>query len=183
LNSAKDPLDVAVDDSDGLVAGDAGDGGRGVGAYAGELAETMCGSGHSAAMVGEDGLSGCVEHAGTAVVAEAAPEGKNVLLVGFGEGLNRRKALEEGGIALDDYGDAGLLEHDFGDPDGVWIGGLAPGEIALAAVIPDEEFGSHAGDGLLGGPAAAGHGERLRHPPAYAGPVGFRPLASLLADS
>ena len=77
--------------------------------------------------------------------------------------LRRVKALEEGGVALDDNRDAGLLQHYFGDPDGVWVSGLPPGEIALAAVIPDEELGSHLGDAVLRGPAAAGHGERLRH--------------------
>ena len=37
-------------------------------------------------------------------------------------------------IVRDDGSSLGLLEHDFGNQDGVGIGGLAPGEIAFALV-------------------------------------------------
>jgi len=165
LNSAKDPLNVAIDYSDGLVIGEAGDSGGSVGADAGELSKTLCGDGHDAAMFEDDGLSGFVEHACTAVVAEAAPKGEHILLIGFSEGLNGGKALEESGITFHDHSDPGLLEHDFRDPDGIWIRGMPPGEITLVAVVPGEEFRAHLDDGLLAGPAAAGHGESLRHAP------------------
>ena len=172
LDSAKNPLDVAIDYGDGLVVGEAGDGGGSVGTDARKLAEILCGGGHDAAVVVDDGLGGFMQHAGAAVVAEAAPKGEHILLVGFGEGLKGRKALEEGGVALDDHGDAGLLEHDFGDPDRVRIIGVPPGEITLAALIPSEEFGSHVGEGLLARPAAVGHGESLSHrtDPSFMGP-------------
>ena len=98
---------------------------------------------------------------GAAVVAEAAPEGKHVLLAGSSERLDCGKALEESGVAVDDGGDPGLLEHYFRDPDGVRVGGLPPGKVALVAVIPVEEFSAHPGNGCGGVPSAAGHGERL----------------------
>ena len=39
-------------------------------------------------------------------------------------------------IVRDDGSSLGLLEHDFGDQDGVGIVGLAPGKIAFALVEP-----------------------------------------------
>jgi len=77
-----------------------------------------------------------VEHAGAAIVAETAPESQDILLVGFGKGLDRWEALKEGGVAFYDDGDPGLLEHDFGDPDRVRVCRMSPWEVALAALIP-----------------------------------------------
>ena len=39
-------------------------------------------------------------------------------------------------IVRDDGSGQGLLEHDFGNQDGVGIAGLTPGEIAFALVEP-----------------------------------------------
>ena len=50
---------------------------------------------------------------------------------------------------IEDGGDAGLLQHDFGDPDGVGIAGATPGEIAFVEVEPGEEVGAEVhGPGL-----------------------------------
>ena len=40
---------------------------------------------------------------------------------------------------VEDGRDAGLLEHDLREPDGIGIAGSTPGQIALVAVIPGEE--------------------------------------------
>jgi len=42
-------------------------------------------------------------------------------------------------VALDDHGDAGLLEHYFRDPDGVSVAAVSPGQIAAVARVPLEQ--------------------------------------------
>ena len=77
----QDALDVAVDDGDAFAEGDAGDGGAGVFADAGEGAELCGGGGEHAVAFADEELGGLVEHAGSAVVAEAGPGGEDF---GFG---------------------------------------------------------------------------------------------------
>ncbi len=125
--SLDDALDVAVDDGDGLVVGDGGDGGGGVEADAGEGAELGGGGWEGAGVVADDELGGGVKHSGAAVVAEAAPEGEDGGLGRGGEGVDGGESGEEGAVFVEDGGDAGLLEHDFRDPDGVGVAGGAPG--------------------------------------------------------
>ena len=111
----------------------------GVEADAGEGAELGGGGGEDAGMVLDDGLGGGVHHAGAAVVAEAAPEGEDGGLGRGGEGVDGGECGEEGLVFVEDGGDAGLLEHDFRDPDGVGVAGGAPGEVAAVEVEPGEE--------------------------------------------
>ena len=93
-DAAEDALDISVDHGDMLAVGDAGDGGGGVGADAGELAQFGGGAGHDSEVLGDDGLRGLVEHAGATVVAESAPEGEDVLLMGGGQGLQRSGSVQ-----------------------------------------------------------------------------------------
>ena len=134
-----DALDVAVYDGDGLVVSDGGNGGGGVEPDAGEGAEACGGGGKDAGVVLGDGLGGGVHHAGATVVAEAAPEGEDGGLGRGGEGVDGGEGGEEGLVFVEDGGDAGLLEHDFRDPDGVGVAGGAPGEVAAVEVEPGEE--------------------------------------------
>ena len=43
--------------------------------------------------------------------------------------------------------DLGLLEHGFGEPDGVGIAGFPPGHGAFVGVEPGEEASGEAGEG------------------------------------
>src|SRR6201996_3303243 len=139
-DAEEDALDVAVDDSDGFAEGDGGDGGCGVLADAGEGAETEGGARELAGELALNELRGAMEEMRAAVVAEAGPEGEDVFLFGFGEGFEGWEAAQELGVAVDDGGDARLLQHDLGEPGGVGVADAAPGEIAGVLAIPGEEL-------------------------------------------
>ena len=154
-------LDVAVDYGDVFAEGDAGDGGGGVVADAGEGAEFVRGFGELAAELADHELCGAVEHARAAVVAEAAPESEDGVFRRFGEGFECGEAEEEFFVALGYGGDARLLQHDFGEPRGVRVVDAAPGERAGVFAVPEgeavaeigERGAGELGDGFLSGDA------------------------------
>ncbi len=139
-DAEEDALDVAVEDGDGFAEGDGGDGGCGVLADAGERAEVVGSARELAMELALNELRGAVEEMRAAVVAEAGPEREHVFLFGFGESFEGWEAAEELGVALDDSGDARLLEHDLREPGGVGVADAAPGEVASVLVVPGEEL-------------------------------------------
>ncbi len=68
-DTTEDALHVAIDYGYVLAMSNAGDGGSGVGADAGEFAEFVGGGRHHSGVLGDDGLRGFMQHAGAAVVA------------------------------------------------------------------------------------------------------------------
>jgi hypothetical protein len=132
-------FDVAVDYGNAFAKGDAGDCGAGVLADAGQGAELDgCIREDASAFFG-DKLRGLMEHACAAIVPEAGPGGEDLLFVGKGEGEDGGEAAKEGMVVVDDRGDAGLLQHDFGDPGTVRVGDAAPGKLACMGAIPAHE--------------------------------------------
>ena len=93
-------------------------------------------------MLLDEELRGTMEHAGAAIVAEAGPEREHVGLRREGKREDGRKAGEEGGVVLDDGGDAGLLEHDLGDPCAVRVMDASPRKRAGVELIPVREAGA-----------------------------------------
>ena len=65
------------------------------------------------------------EIAGSGVVAEACPFVHDVLRIGCGQRFYIRPFVQEFQEIRDDGGDCCLLEHDFGEPDVVWVRGLS----------------------------------------------------------
>ncbi len=112
----KDALDIAIDHGDTLAEGDAGDGGAGVLADARKGTEFDGGVGERASALLDDELRRLVEHSGAAVVAEAGPGGEHLFFGGERKGDDGGKPAQKVVVVLDDGGDAGLLQHDFGDP-------------------------------------------------------------------
>ncbi len=43
-------------------------------------------------------------------------------------------------VVLDDSGDAGLLEHDLGDPRAIGIIDVAPGELPRMGAVPSDQL-------------------------------------------
>ena len=80
-----------------------------------------------------------MKHAGTAVVAQAAPDGEDIIERGRGQGCDIRKALEENIVVIKNGVNAGLLQHYFREPDGIGIAGAAPGQVAPICVIPRQQ--------------------------------------------
>ena len=62
---------------------------------------------------------------------------QNVRFSRSGKRANSGEATQPPIIVRDDGSSLGLLEHDFGNENGVRMAGLAPGEIAFAFVEPD----------------------------------------------
>ncbi len=100
------------------------------------------GLGQLAAMLDDDGFCAFMQEAGAAVVAETAPGGEDFVFSGCGERFDGWELLHPVGVVIQDGGDAGLLQHDLGDPDGVGVAGTTPGEIAFVSVEPGEEIGA-----------------------------------------
>jgi hypothetical protein len=79
-----------------------------------------------------------VDHARAAVIAQTAPLGEDILLGGECQCDHRGKADEKRLEAVDDYGNARLLEHDLRDPDRVWIGIATPRQVTPVDRVPIE---------------------------------------------
>ena len=137
--AGEDAHDVAIKDRGGLIEGDRGNGAGGVATDAGERGEGVSGSRENAGVEGDDLFGGGVKMFSPTVVAEAGPEGEDILKIGGGELGNGGEAFEEAVIVGNHRGDLGLLEHGFGEPDGVGIGGFPPGHWAFVAVEPFKE--------------------------------------------
>ena len=140
--TADDADHVAVDGCVGESQGDAGNGRGGVGSRAGEAEDSLVAV-RDALRVNQ--FRRAVQVPRPAVITEAAPGGQYIGFGGVRQGLNAGEPLEEA-MEIRNYRlHACLLEHDFGNPDAIEVGGLAPGEIAANGVIPGQQ-GSAEGD-------------------------------------
>jgi len=99
----------------------------------------------------DDVLGGLVEVAGAGVETEALPVVQHLVPLGLGEGLYRRKRLQEAVIVVAHRVDARLLQHDFRDPDAVRVVRLAPGHRPLVRVVPVEQILTKRGALRVGG--------------------------------
>jgi hypothetical protein len=77
-----------------------------------------------------------VEIAGSRVIAQALPGVQNVRFSRSGKRADGGEAAQPPIIVRDNSGGLGLLEHDFGNQDGIGIAALAPGEIAFVEQKP-----------------------------------------------
>ncbi|MEY2599668.1 MAG: hypothetical protein RLZZ142_1927, partial [Verrucomicrobiota bacterium] len=141
--AGEDAGDVGVDGGGGKVECEGGDGSGGVGADSREGGEVFGVLGEAALEAFEDGLGGAVEVARAGVVAQALPEGEDVLLGGACEGFEGGKALHPAGEEGQDGGDLGLLEHELAHEDGVGGGVCAPGELASVGEEPRAELAAN----------------------------------------
>src|ERR1700722_15908547 len=84
-DTQEDPLHISVHYGDWLAKGNAGDGGGSVLSDSGEFAQFFGGPGENALVLLDHHLRGFVHHLRAAVIAQAAPGGKNVWLSRLGE--------------------------------------------------------------------------------------------------
>ena len=98
---------------------------------------------HLAAMLLDDGAGAGMERPGAPVVAETLPCVQDVVFVGRGEGVEGRKAREEGREPGLDRRHRGLLQHELAEQDLVGRGSLTgsrpPGQLATVGVVPGEQ--------------------------------------------
>src|SRR5450432_537072 len=73
------------------------------------------------------------------VIAEPAPKRQHIRLSGCRQRFNRGEACQEPLVIRDHRCRPGLLQHDFGNPYAVRVGGAPPGKIAMAVAVPGEQ--------------------------------------------
>ena len=147
--------DVAVEDSERSAVGDAENGGSGVAADAGESERGFLRSRKFTGVEADDFFCCAMEIARAGVIAEAGPGFEDGRFGSASESADGGKSGEETLVVGEDGGDAGLLEHDFRNPDAVGVAGGAPGESALVGVEPGEKTAAKGGE-QTGGREAEG---------------------------
>ena len=138
-DARQDANDVAVENRRRLIERDAADCASGVTSNAGQCEHGIEFAGEFAVVLVHNEL-GCALHiADTSVIAETFPELMDSFGAGFGESPNVRQGLHPAFPIRPDGFDLGLLEHDFGDPDGVGIARAPPREITGVFRVPIEQ--------------------------------------------
>ena len=116
---------------------------RRVGAETFQFLHFFAGAGKFAAMVADDGFCRFVQRARAAVVAQPLPEGKNFLFRGAGQTFYRRQTAHKTFKIAKHGFDRCLLEHEFGNKNGIRVGMRAalypPGKAAPVEFIPVQE--------------------------------------------
>ena len=90
-------------------------------------------------MFGGDLLCRSLHSARAAVITEAAPDPEQILFRCSGQTIDTRESFQEPLVVGHDGRHAGLLQHDFRDPDAVGVFGAPPREIALVAAVPAQQ--------------------------------------------
>lgn len=138
-----DALDIAVHDGFGLIIGNRGNSGRGIGADSGQLTQSRPRPGKAT----PGGHRACAGHqvACPGIISKPGPFGHDLGIIGGGQiadsGPARGETLEIG----PDRSHGGLLQHHLGQPDPIGIGGAGsrphpPGQIAGVPVIPVQKL-------------------------------------------
>src|SRR5437879_2353757 len=76
------------------------------------------------------------------VVAESLPRAEHVVFTSVSQRGKIREAAKPLVVIRNDSGDLSLLEHEFGNQDGVRIARLSPREVAAVAAKPAEKVTS-----------------------------------------
>ena len=113
-------------------------------------------------MMADEEVCHFVDLARAGVVTEAFPLLQHILEGGGGERGRGWEPFQKPPEVGDDGIHAGLLEHDFGDPDGVGIARIgAPGQVAGISREPRQETPADGGaQRLQVGWGGSGHGDR-----------------------
>ena len=134
-----DPVYVAVHRRYAQPKGDAADRARRVGPHARQGQKPFIARGEGAAMRLHHRLRRFLQVARTAVVPQPLPGLEHLLLRGPGQVRHGGKQRQETRVIGFHGFRAGLLKHDFRQPDAVGIAGVTPGQIAPDTVVPGEQ--------------------------------------------
>ena len=136
-------LDIAVHRHGSDVEGDRADRRRRVRPDPRQFAQAFLGIGKHPAMVAQHRHCAGMQIARARIIAEPGPHPQHVVLRGAAERGDIRPARQKLLEIRPDRFDAGLLQHDFGQPDPIRIGPLArrrpPRQPAAMAVVPVEQ--------------------------------------------
>ena len=81
-----------------------------------------------------------VKITGSSVIPKATPRREYRLLSRPRQRFDSRKSFDKSAIMLQYCSNSGLLQHDFGYPDTVWILGSSPRKITPVRVIPTQQL-------------------------------------------
>src|SRR5206468_3038633 len=98
------------------------------------------------AMFCNDMLSGFLQIASAAVIAEAGPEAQHFFLRRTGEGVNIRETLEKSLVVWNHGRNACLLQHDFREPDAIRIFRAPPRQVTLESAEPPKQLFTKCGE-------------------------------------
>ena len=129
-------FDVAIDNGGGFAKGDTGDCCRSVRADTRQLAECGRRLWQVSVVFGNDNFGPFMQKSRPAVIAKTAPGSEDFVFGCGGEGFNRRETGHPVSVMVEHGGDAGLLEHNFGDPDGVGVASAAPRKVPFLDAEP-----------------------------------------------
>ena len=135
--TGQDAVYVAVHDGGGNAEGDRSDGGGRVVADTLEGADPIQGIREGAGL--RDLFRGGVQVAGAAVVTEALPEPQDLVFRGCGKALHVRETVHETLPIGASLCNAGLLQDDFAEPDGIRVSGPPPGQVTAVIPVPVED--------------------------------------------
>src|SRR5260370_34245250 len=91
-------------------------------------------------------MCGLLQIAGAAVIPETGPETQHFFLRRSGKSVNVGKALQKSFVVRNRSCNAGLLEHDFRQPNSVRVSCSAPRQIALEFAEPREQWFAKCGE-------------------------------------
>ena len=126
----------------GCIEGDAADSGRGVTADSGQAQELVVIVRQTAFAAVDEAASGAVQIARAAVVSQPLPGFEHLCFGSVGERANGREAADEARVVGRHLVDAGLLQHDLGDPNLVAVRRITPRQMPFVAIIPAQQTGA-----------------------------------------
>ena len=138
----QDADDIAVQNRRGLVEGDAANRAGGIAADAGQRQNLLELFRKLPTVFFHDDLRGFLQIADAGVIAETFPELVDLGRRRFGRHLNRRQFAQPAVPEWNDRFHLRLLQHDFGDPDGVRIARAAPRQVARVRGEPVQQGGN-----------------------------------------
>ena len=139
IMASKHPIDIAIHHSGRQSESDGTDGGSCVIAHTLQLFDAFQCRGETALCYNL--LGGCVQIAGTAVIAQALPFTQHLILRRFRQILHFGPSLHEAQPIVHTLQNARLLQNDFAQPDGIGVSGVSPRKVAPVQGKPVKKCG------------------------------------------
>jgi hypothetical protein len=137
--AAEDAVEISVEGDAILPKSNAGDGGSGVAADAGQEEQVFFGGGHLSSQIAYHPLRGFVKVAGTSIVAKAFPGLEYVVYRSICQGVQVGESGEKGLVVIEYRLDPCLLKHDLRHPDGIRVAGMPPREVTAFTFVPVQQ--------------------------------------------
>jgi len=130
------PLDISIHDRKRLIKGNAENCRGDVVSHPRKLSEGIPVSGNLTAIAGSYLNGGFMKVTGPAVISQALPEFKHILLIREGKRLNRRESFQKT-VVIGNHGfNLSLLKHDFRNPNRIRLQGLSPRKVSVIVRVP-----------------------------------------------